>query len=176
MQKLLQIREEDAVAVALAPIAAGEIVSFGPGKTMTARESVRQGHKIAPAAHPGGNGRDQVRLFHRRGPPRILRRGQWVHTHNMKSRLTEHVEYAYEPDVRPLAPCEPETFMGYRREDGRAGIRNEIWIIPRRGLRGRLVHAPGRGEPGTGGALRLGRTLRLPPIPSGAASWARTTR
>ena len=31
MQKLLQIREEDAVAVALAPIAAGETVSFGPG-------------------------------------------------------------------------------------------------------------------------------------------------
>ena len=25
---------------------------------------------------------------------------------------------------------EPETFQGFRRKDGRAAIRNEIWIIP----------------------------------------------
>ncbi|WP_302326719.1 UxaA family hydrolase [Enterocloster lavalensis] len=129
MQKLLQIREEDAVAVALAPIAAGEIVSFGPGKTVTARESVRQGHKIALRPIPAGT--DVIKYgCSIGGATADIEAGQWVHTHNMKSRLTEHVEYAYEPDVRPLASCEPETFMGYRREDGRAGIRNEIWIIP----------------------------------------------
>ena len=117
------------MAVALAPIAAGEIVSFGPGKTATARESVRQGHKIALRPIPEGT--DVIKYgCSIGGATADIEAGQWVHTHNMKSRLTDHVEYAYEPDVRPLAPCEPETFMGYRREDGRAGIRNEIWIIP----------------------------------------------
>ena len=105
MQKLLQIREEDAVAVALAPIAAGEIVSFGPGKTVTARESVRQGHKIALRPIPAGT--DVIKYgCSIGGATADIEAGQWVHTHNMKSRLTEHVEYAYEPDVRPLAPCD----------------------------------------------------------------------
>ncbi|MFR1358538.1 MAG: UxaA family hydrolase [Ruthenibacterium lactatiformans] len=27
-------------------------------------------------------------------------------------------------------PVPPETFQGYRREDGRVGVRNELWIIP----------------------------------------------
>ncbi len=34
------------------------------------------------------------------------------------------------PDLAPLPQGEPETFMGFRRKDGRAAIRNEIWIIP----------------------------------------------
>ena len=34
------------------------------------------------------------------------------------------------PDLAPLPKVEPETFMGFRRKDGRAAIRNEIWIIP----------------------------------------------
>ena len=42
------------MAVALAPIAAGETVSFGPGKIVTAREMVRQGHKIALRPIPAG--------------------------------------------------------------------------------------------------------------------------
>lgn len=33
-------------------------------------------------------------------------------------------------NVHPLTPAAPDTFMGYRRKDGRAAIRNEIWIIP----------------------------------------------
>ena len=117
------------MAVALAPIAAGETVSFGPGKIVTAREMARQGHKIALRPIPAGT--DVIKYgCSIGGATADIEAGQWVHTHNMKSNLTEHVEYAYEPDVKPLAPCEPETFMGYRREDGRAGIRNEIWIIP----------------------------------------------
>mgnify|MGYP002244286547 CR=1 FL=1 len=42
------------------------------------------------------------------------------------------VEYSYNPspDLAPLPKVEPETFMGFRRKDGRAAIRNEIWIIP----------------------------------------------
>ena len=55
--------------------------------------------------------------------------GEWVHTHNVKSHLDENVAYRYEFNA-----FKPEkstaTFMGYKREKGRAGIRNEIYIIP----------------------------------------------
>ena len=55
--------------------------------------------------------------------------GEWVHTHNVKSHLDENVAYTY-----AFNAAKPEkgkaTFMGYKREQGRAGIRNEIYIIP----------------------------------------------
>lgn len=117
------------MAVALAPVAAGEILEYAPGKWVTAAESVGQGHKIALA--PIACKSDVIKYGCSIGGATCdIEEGQWVHTHNMKSRLTEHVEYEYEPDYSPLPPVEPETFMGYRRDDGRVGIRNELWIIP----------------------------------------------
>ena len=56
--------------------------------------------------------------------------GQWLHTHNVKTNLSGEVEYAYNPTHPVVEPVEPETFMGFRRADGRAATRNELWIIP----------------------------------------------
>ena len=56
--------------------------------------------------------------------------GDWVHTHNMATNLSGEIEYKYEPQVNDLKEMPPQTFQGYRRGDGKAGIRNEIWIIP----------------------------------------------
>ena len=58
-----------------------------------------------------------------------VKKGEWVHTHNVKSHLDEDVEYKYEfkADKKPKIT---KTFMGYKRAKGRAGIRNEIYIIP----------------------------------------------
>lgn len=54
---------------------------------------------------------------------------EWVHTHNVKSHLDENVEYRYEFNANiPLKS--KATFQGYKRKYGRAGIRNEIYIIP----------------------------------------------
>ena len=44
--------------------------------------------------------------------------------------LSESDEYVYDPVRCELPPHKAETFMGYKRHDGRTGIRNEIWIIP----------------------------------------------
>lgn len=55
--------------------------------------------------------------------------GEWVHTHNVKSHLDENVAYRYEFNAQN-APKGKATFLGYKRECGRAGIRNEIYIIP----------------------------------------------
>jgi altronate hydrolase len=59
-----------------------------------------------------------------------IQAGHWVHTHNMATNLSGEVEYTYCPAVKEVAPIAPMTFKGYRRKDGRAAIRNEIWIIP----------------------------------------------
>ena len=55
--------------------------------------------------------------------------GEWVHTHNVKSHLNENVAYRYEFNAEIPAQGKA-TFRGFKREQGRAGIRNEIYIIP----------------------------------------------
>ena len=129
MRRLLQIRPEDTVAVALGPIEKGEELEYAPGKMVRVKEDIRQGHKVA--LKPISEGDDVIKYGCSIGRAICdIEMGEWVHTHNMKSRLTEHVNYVYKPDVKPLEPQTPETFPGYLREDGRVGIRNELWIIP----------------------------------------------
>ncbi len=55
--------------------------------------------------------------------------GDWVHTHNVKSHLDENVAYRYEFSANIPAKT-TQTFQGFKRAKGRAGIRNEIYIIP----------------------------------------------
>ncbi|MBP5321218.1 MAG: altronate dehydratase [Kiritimatiellae bacterium] len=57
--------------------------------------------------------------------------GERVHTHNLASNLDRLLDYTYQPDFRELERVSnPPTFAGFRRKDGRVGIRNEIWVIP----------------------------------------------
>lgn len=126
--KLIQISERDNAAVALTPIQKGESVTAGDVIVM-ALEEIPQGHKLALRAiqkdenivkygFPIGHATERIEA------------GSWVHTHNMKTNLDGEMEYTYQPQVQFLEPKTPETFQGFRRKDGRAAIRNEIWIIP----------------------------------------------
>lgn len=126
--KVIRISERDNVAVALHPIAKGEEVVIG-GFTVTAQEEIPQGHKIAISLIQKEHSvmKYGFAIGH---ALEDVRPGCWVHTHNMKTNLEGEMEYSYQPDVHFLASEEPETFMGYKRADGRAAIRNEIWIIP----------------------------------------------
>ena len=58
-----------------------------------------------------------------------IAQGEWVHTHTVKSHLDEHVAYRYEFNAN-MPEKSKYTFQGFKREYGRAGIRNEIYIIP----------------------------------------------
>ncbi len=58
-----------------------------------------------------------------------IKKGEWVHTHNLKSRLDENAEYSYSPAFTAIGKRK-ETFLGYKRKNGRAGIRNDIYVIP----------------------------------------------
>lgn len=58
-----------------------------------------------------------------------IKKGEWVHSHNLRSHLDEETDYSY--GFKAFKPQITEgSFMGYKREKGRAGIRNEIYIIP----------------------------------------------
>ncbi len=77
--------------------------------------------------------------------------GDHVHVHNVVTNLGEQLEYEYVPVPEatqvPHIPENVETFLGYRRRDGRVGVRNDIWIVPTVGcvnaLSERLANACG---------------------------------
>ena len=59
-----------------------------------------------------------------------IKAGEHVHTHNVKTNLSDTLTYKYEPgDLTFPVSDQGRTFMGYVRENGDVGIRNEIWII-----------------------------------------------
>lgn len=58
-----------------------------------------------------------------------IKKGDWVHTDNVKSHLDETPEYYYDFKANTFEK-QKGTFMGFKRDWGRAGIRNEIYIIP----------------------------------------------
>ncbi|MDD5858425.1 MAG: UxaA family hydrolase, partial [bacterium] len=128
MPLAIKINPADNVVVALHPIAKGTAVPVND-TTITAVEDIPQGHKMAIA--PIAQGENVIKYGFPIGHATTAAvPGTWMHTHNIKTNLSGEVEYCYHPNVHPLTPVEPETFMGFRRSDGRAAIRNEIWIIP----------------------------------------------
>lgn len=128
MTKLIKINPRDNVAVALQPLARGENICEA-GAAVAAAEEIPQGHKIALAAIGAGESVIKYGFPIGRATADIAP-GMWVHTHNMRTNLSGEEEYSYEPSVPQVAHAEPESFMGFRRGDGRIAVRNEIWIIP----------------------------------------------
>lgn len=59
-----------------------------------------------------------------------IKEGEWVHSHNMKTKLGDILSYEYDPDFTELSPEEPFVINAFIRENGDIGIRNDIWIIP----------------------------------------------
>ena len=58
-----------------------------------------------------------------------IKKDEWVHTHNLITHLDEEVSYSYKFNCDSFEK-RYMTFKGYVREDGRVGIRNDIYIIP----------------------------------------------
>ncbi len=128
MQDFIRIHEDDNVAVALRTIAKGERLAVG-GYQVDALEEVPQGHKFALKDIKAGE--DVVKYGFRIGLAKEdIPAGGWVHIHNLKTALGDLLSYEYEPAVSPLEEAEHEYFDGYRRRDGKVGVRNEIWILP----------------------------------------------
>ena len=59
-----------------------------------------------------------------------IKKGEHVHSHNLKTNLDGKWEYTYSaPAKKALCGNTDMTFMGYVRENGDIGIRNDIWIV-----------------------------------------------
>ena len=120
----IRITDSDNVAVALNPLKKG---SLAAGITLT--DDIPAGHKFALCDIPAG---DNIIKY---GAPigcatEDIPVGAWVHTHNVRTNLSDVIEYTYTPTEPIIRHESPVTFRGYRRKNEKVGIRNEIWIIP----------------------------------------------
>ena len=59
-----------------------------------------------------------------------IKEGEHVHTHNVATNLSDNLTYTYTEKNRNFSTrCGGKTFMGYLRENGEVGVRNEVWIV-----------------------------------------------
>ncbi len=126
--KCIKIHGADSVAVAVEPLKKGDTVTV-ENQEITLLSDIPAGHKFAlfdiqkgdnilKYAYPIGHAKCDIKT------------GEHIHTHNTKSNLSGVLEYEYHPDFKEVEKINPCTFRGYKRADGKVGIRNEIWIIP----------------------------------------------
>ena len=130
--EIAQLHPRDTVAVALTALKAGNSVRL-ENEVLRIRQDIPAAHKVA--LRPIRAGEAVVKY----GSPigiaiSAIEPGDWVHSHNLESSLRGLGKYRYRPtaaesSVRGFPPCSG-SFMGYERSDGRAGIRNELWILP----------------------------------------------
>ena len=123
---VIQIHPSDNVLVALENVRKGE---SSEKFSVTAQEDISFGHKIA--LREIKTGEDIVKYGCVIGTAvSDIQPGEWVHTHNVRTTLEQKKKLEYKPDFKKLPDREPAFFEGYRRRDGKVGIRNEIWILP----------------------------------------------
>ena len=124
MKKTLHIQPNDNVIVALEPLSAGEIIN-----EITLLDDIPSGHKFAYATIP--NGQPVIKYGQPIGQAAgDIEAGRWVHSHNLKTRLSGTLDYQYDPVCDPIVKRpQGRSVMAYRRANGKVGIRNELWVI-----------------------------------------------
>ena len=125
MKQYIRINDQDNVAVALVPLKKGFTLNDGT----VLIEDIDLGHKIALSDIKKGDPIIKYDTLIGYATSDIAR-GEHVHTHNIKTSLGANEDYTYEPVDYNDVKGEEGTFEGYLRKDGKAGVRNEIWIIP----------------------------------------------
>lgn len=129
MSKFLLIHPDDNVAVCLEAAAPGDPVSVGP-YSVVLKEAIPVGHKVALVAI------EQQRDIIKYGAPighalEDIEPGKHVHTHNIRTNLSDNLQYHFNQKLHaPRYDKRDLTFNGYKRSNGRTGIRNELWIVP----------------------------------------------
>ena len=139
-QKLIRITDRDNVAVALESLPQGSVVEVD-GITLTVGSNVPAGHKVALS--PIGEGEPVVKYGYPIGKAKNdIKKGEWVHTFNVKTALSEEAEYTYSEEEAKECLMEMKerkavyassgipTIRAYERKNGDIGIRNALWIVP----------------------------------------------
>ena len=126
--KNLIINSNDNVAIALENFAKGDVIEAF-GEKITILNDIPFAHKIA--LKNIGAGAEVIKYGEVIGVAKDeIKQGEWVHTHNVKS-VQASGDYKYEFNEQSVRPGKSDvTFMGYERENGEAGIRNYIGVMP----------------------------------------------
>ncbi|MBI2683266.1 MAG: altronate dehydratase [Acidobacteriales bacterium] len=124
----IHLNAMDNIAVARVPLSPGAALRID-GTAVTVRDSVPAGHKIAIARIQPGE------VIHRYGQSigrakQLIEPGSHVHTHNVSfEEQTFDYEYPAGDIAYPAPAKDMPTFLGYPREDGRAGTRNYVAVV-----------------------------------------------
>ncbi len=130
MKQFIKINSKDNVFVCLQAIKAGESINVD-GQVILLAQDVERGSKVALTAIAANS--DIIKYGGSIGYATAdIAVGEWVHTHNIKTKLSDTDSYQYLPNFSPLKPSNlvERFFQGYQRSNGEVAIRNEIWVIP----------------------------------------------
>jgi altronate hydrolase len=135
--QILLLHLDDDIALAIVELPAGQVIDLGD-RSLAVRQFIPAGHKLAVRAIAPGA------LIRKYGQPigratAEIAPGDHVHTHNLES-LRGRGDWAVaspEPSLShhsssglASAPAPSElTFLGYRRRDGRVGVRNHVLVL-----------------------------------------------
>ena len=125
MKNFIRLSEIDNVVTVTA-----ELVSGVEVEQVTTAGLVPCSHKIATAEIRQGEAVRKYALIIGYAS-RDIRPGEHVHTHNVDFRNTS-ADYEFATDLKPVdvvSELARDTFMGYRRENGKVGTRNYIGIL-----------------------------------------------
>lgn len=127
--KAIQINSDDNVAVAVANICKGEKICID-GIIIDVSCDIPAGHKIMLKDCKSGD--DIIKYGYPIGKlTEDRRKGELADHRCIRTNLKGRLEYTYSPvDTTICIKNRHMTFKGYKRADGKAGIRNEIWIVP----------------------------------------------
>ncbi len=123
LTRTVRLSAEDDVVTALVPLEAGVAIDG-----VTTAGLVPRGHKVALHAIAQG---EPVRKYGQviGYASADIPAGAHVHDHNLSFRNTDF-EYRFGTNLKPApAPAQQDTFMGFRRDNGRMGTRNYIALI-----------------------------------------------
>ena len=123
MSNVVRLDPSDNVVTAIKPLELGVDIE---GHATTGL--IPRGHKIATASMAVG---DPIRKYAQiiGYAAETIAPGDHVHSHNVEFRNTD-AEYEFATDLRPIEPAKTQdTFMGYRRANGKVGTRNYIAVL-----------------------------------------------
>ncbi len=125
MNSCLRISDKDNVIVALQDLHQGEVING-----VTLLSDIKKGHKIAITDIKQGT--DVIKYGYPIGMATTeIKKGEHVHTHNLKTKLNDIIEYQYNQVKNKINYInDNKTVNVYKRSNGLVGIRNEIWVIP----------------------------------------------
>jgi len=125
------VSDQDNVAVAKRPIEAGTLVAMKDGRSLTITGPVSPGHRFATSPVPAGQ--FLLQYGHPIGTSLGVQEGDPISHANLTNDVPVVRDLPKDlntpaPDYFPVG--QRQSFLGFRRSDGRVGTRNFILVIP----------------------------------------------